>query len=90
MSFAQQIIRPVGFSLRSRRKHKAWGVNPRTNRQRGKPVKRAVAQMINASFAHLVGSNLNQSFLLGLTPQALRFRLHSQAKRLCARQSNEF
>src|SRR3569832_873319 len=66
------------LSLRSRRKHKAWGASPRIRTQKGKSgaretgdsVKCEVFRPLSRALAHFFGS-IN----LGLAPQALCFRL---------------
>ena len=58
----------LAFSLRSRRKHKAWGASPRYFSQTAsKPAQRATALPPAARAQGLIYRNL----ILGLAPQAL-------------------
>jgi hypothetical protein len=64
--------------LRSRRKRKAWGVSPRNREMKcSEPVKRATA--LNVLSPAIAGSSFGFLYPLELAPQALCFRLLSQA-----------
>jgi hypothetical protein len=68
----------VGFSPRSGRQHKAWGVSPRfknesVNRAREAGDSRCANTSLNdAAAARSAGLGTFHDLILGLTPQALR------------------
>jgi hypothetical protein len=65
-----------GSSLRSRRKHKAWGASPRkTERDILGARETGDSLGISQAFARFAGSLPKSNLNLGLTPQALFFRL---------------
>ncbi len=67
-----------GQSLRSRRKHKAWGASPRKQKQielRAHEMGDSSGFIYDWSVAHFMGSQFFLILILGLAPQALCFRL---------------
>src|SRR2546421_2663910 len=66
-----------GFSPRSGRQHKAWGVSPRSRtRTRVEPAKRAIdvaldVSSLESAVNRSAGLLLFPDMILGLTPQAL-------------------
>ena len=60
------------LSLRSRRKHKAWGASTR-ELPRDRRARENGRQLL--AFAHFAGSAYSNTAFLGLAPQALCFHL---------------
>ena len=66
-----------GFSPRSGRQHKAWGVSPRSSSKMSiEPAKRVIAVTLNirpndSAAARFAGFDRFPDAILGLTPQAL-------------------
>ena len=72
-----KLMNSIWLSLRSRRKHRAWGVSPRKNNQKGRRTRETGDRAAHCTHRCRPFHGLVDRFhiFLGLTPQALCLRL---------------